>query len=80
MIKRKRYLVNHKPGARSPVTPARGDKCTIAALEADLAESESVVRGLEAQLKASEAKEESNSENEALVHYGHTRTPTKKRG
>ena len=47
-----------------------------------MAESESVVKGLEAQLKANGDGQgtESNSENDALVPYGHTRTAFKKRG
>ena len=81
MIKCKRYLANHKSDGtlRSPAPAASGDKRRIAMLEANLAESESVVKGLEAQLKASEDKDkESNSDNEALVPYGHTRMPLKR--
>ena len=82
MIKHKHYLTSHNSdGSRkSPATPASGDKRRISELEAILAESESVVKGQEAQLKANREGQdkEPSRENDALVPYGHTCTPFKK--
>ena len=84
MIKRKRYLHKHNNDATPSPKPAAGDKRRIAELEASLAESQSVVRGLEGQLKASgggrDSDGESGGEHDALVPYGHTRTRIKKNG
>ena len=85
MIKRKRYLNarNADGSKKSPPAAAGGDKRRLAELEASLAESEGVVKGLEMQLKAGggrDEEEQSNEGNDALVPYGHTRTPFKKRG
>ena len=86
MIKRKHYLETHNVDgtlkSHTDPTPS-GNKRKIAELESALAESQGVVKGLEMQLKAGQGDTEqgqSNKDCDALVPYGHTRTPMKKRG
>ena len=90
MIKRKRYLETHNAdGSKKPRDAAGGaaggNDRRIAELEASLAESQGVVKGLEMQLTSNQQEEEqqyrpSGRGNDALVPYGHTRTALKKQG